>query len=447
MMEKGKTLLYPAAILLAAFAYFLLGYDTERSNFPQLIGLVVLISACSYFIYQKSKHTNYIFWTGLAFRAVLLLAIPFFSQDFYRFIWDGELIVNSINPYSFTPNELMANTAISFPNKALLFEKMGSLSARYNSNYPPVNQFFFAVAAWVGTTSFFAKVLVLKLLIVLADVGIFFIGKKVLQHFKMDEKRIAFYFLNPLVIIELTGNLHFEGVMLFFFLTGIGLLIQKKIVLSASFVGLAIATKLVPLMLLPFFIRRMSVKNNAAFFATLAIMGAAFFYACFGLDNISHYLSTIALWFNNFEFNGSIYYLLKEIGFATSGYNMIAVFGKLLAALSILTILGLSFFDYKRKGNNFFHFLCLALTAYLFFSTTVHPWYLVTLIGLSVFTNFKFILWWSISIFISYAAYTVNGFNEKGFALLVEYLPIYIMAFIEVKVFVKKLNADALIER
>ncbi len=446
-MQKGKIFLYPAAIIIAALAYFLLGYHTERSNFPQLLVLVVLSSICSFLINQKSKTTNDILWIGLAFRAVLIFAIPFFSQDFYRFIWDGELILKSINPYSFTPNELMANTTISFPNKALLFEKMGSLSAKYNSNYPPVNQIFFAAAAWIGATSFFAKVLVLKLFIVMADVGIFFVGKKLLQHFKMDEKRIAFYFLNPLVIIELTGNLHFEGVMLFFCLVGIWFLLQKKIILSASFVGLAIATKLVPLMLLPFFIKKMSIKNNLTFFATLATMGAAFFYACFGLNNISHYLSTIALWFNNFEFNASIYYLLKEIGFAISGYNMIAVFGKLLAALSIITILGLSFLDYKRKGNNFFPFLCLALTAYLFFSTTVHPWYLVTLIGLSIFTDFKFILWWSISIFISYAAYAVNGFNEKGFALLIEYVPVYIIAFVEIKAFVKKLNARATIER
>lgn len=446
-MEKRKFFQHLAPILLTAIAYFFLGYYTERSHFYQLFGLVLLVSICSFIILKNSKHTNEILWIGLAFRAILFFAIPFFSQDFYRFIWDGELVLKAINPYSFTPNELIANNAISFPNKTLLFEKMGSLSARYNSNYPPVNQLFFTVAAWIGATSFFAKVLVLKFFIVLADVGIFFIGKKILQHYKLDEKRIAFYFLNPLVLIELTGNLHFEGVMLFFFLTGIWLLLHNKILQAAVFVGLAIATKLVPLMLLPFFIKRMNLKNNLLFFTTLGVMGIGFFYACFGLENISHYLSTIALWFNNFEFNASIYYLLKEIGFAIKGYNMIAVFGKVLPVLSIITILILSFLDYKNKGKNLFSFLCLALTTYLFFSTTVHPWYLITLIGLSIFTDFKFILLWSISAFISYAAYTADGFNENGLALVVEYLPIYIFAFVEVNTFVKKLNKQVVIER
>ena len=425
------------ATAIAALAYFLLAFHTERENFFQLILLVLSAAACGYYIHVKTENTIDIFWIGLIFRAVIFISVPFFSQDFYRFIWDGELIVHGMNPYAFTPNELIGNTAFQFPNKDLLFNKMGSLSAKYNSNYPPVNQVFFAAAAAISGLSLLGKMLILKLFVVLADMGIFFIGRKILTHYKLEEKQIAFYFLNPLIVIELTGNLHFEGVMLFFLLLGVYTFLHKKLFLAATFISMAIATKLVPLILLPFFIRRMTWKENLIFFGSLALLGAFTFYFCFGAENISHYLSSIALWFNNFEFNASIYFVLRAIGFAINGYNMIAVFGKILPVVSVIIIVVLAFVDYKQNRKNIFPFLSLALAAYLMCATTVHPWYIVTLVGLGVFTNFKFTLIWSILVFISYHAYANDHFSENSIALLLEYIPVYLLAAMEVTRYLK----------
>jgi hypothetical protein len=53
----------------------------------------------------------------------------------------------------------------------------------------------------------------------------FYFGGKLLANLGME----IFYFgiINPLVLIELTGNLHFEGVMLSFFVWGMYLLQQN----------------------------------------------------------------------------------------------------------------------------------------------------------------------------------------------------------------------------
>jgi hypothetical protein len=117
---------------------------------------------------------------------------------------------------------------------------------------------------------------------------------------------------------------------------------------------------------------------------------------------------------------------------------MIAVFGKLLPATSVIIILILAIVDYKQNRKNIFSFLSLGLAAYLMCATTVHPWYIVTLLGLSIFTDFKFIAVWSVLVFLSYYAYANDSFNESSFALFFEYVPVYLLAIIEVTRFLKK---------
>ncbi len=425
---------------VVALGYFYAGFHVEKNEFAKLMAVVLLLSAGGFYLHQNCSDSRILLGIGIIFRAVLLFAVPFLSQDFYRFIWDGELVLKGINPYQFTPNELMANTNLLITDKALLYEKMGSLSAKYNSNYPPVNQLFFAIAASLGTASLLAKVLVMKAIVIFADVGTFLIGRKLLLHLNIEPKRINLYFLNPLIIIELSGNLHFEGVMIFFLLAGIYLLLKKKMVMAAIYTGLAIATKLVPLMLLPFYIRQMKFRQNLIFFAMLCVSGIGMFLLCFGKENISHYLATIALWFNNFEFNASIYFVVKELGFAWKGYNMIAVFGKMLSAIAVLIILLLTLQSFKKNAGNFFAYLTLSFATYLMLSTTIHPWYLSTLLALSIFTHFRFVLLWCLLIFLSYHAYVVPEVKELWYVLVIEYLPVYTLAFVEIRKWLVEAN-------
>ena len=44
---------------------------------------------------------------GLVFRLIILISTPNLSQDFYRFFWDGQLILNGFNPYLNTPNQII----------------------------------------------------------------------------------------------------------------------------------------------------------------------------------------------------------------------------------------------------------------------------------------------------------------------------------------------------
>ncbi|MDZ7649457.1 MAG: glycosyltransferase 87 family protein [Cytophagales bacterium] len=70
------------------------------------------------------------------------------------------------------------------------------------------------------------------------------------------------YALNPLAYHRAyIGNLHFEGLVLFFILVTVYALGKQKVVQSAAYIALAIATKLVPIIFLPALLRAQGFKN------------------------------------------------------------------------------------------------------------------------------------------------------------------------------------------
>lgn len=132
-----------------------------------------------------------------------------------------------------------------------------------------------------------------------------------------------------------------------------------------------------------------------------------------------------SLWFGNFEFNASLYYIAREIGYWFRGWNEIAIIGKLLPLLTLLFILYLSFFKKTQTTKQLIAVMLFAFTFYLFTSTTVHPWYVATILILSVFTNYKFPLVWSGIVIISYLAYANSDNTENLWIIGLEYLIVY----------------------
>ena len=49
--------------------------------------------------------------------------------------------------------------------------------------------------------------------------------------------------------------------------------------------------------------------------------------------------------------------------------------------------------------------MTIAFFIYLLLSATIHPWYLLPLLGLGLFTNYSFPIVWSFTIFFSYLIY------------------------------------------
>ncbi|ARV06513.1 mannosyltransferase [Polaribacter sp. SA4-10] len=437
-------------ITVSTILYFIFAYFLERTAFGTLLFLWVSLFSCFYFLI-KSKDINFSTLVGLTilFRFVFLFAIPNLSQDFYRFIWDGRMILEGLNPYLSLPETFIQQGLNPIAETANLFNGMGEMNASHYTNYPPINQLCFLITALFASKSIFGSVVVLRILIILADIGILYFGKKLLERLHLPIKNIFWYVLNPFIIIEMTGNLHFEPVMLFFLIWAFYKLHQQKWIFAAILIACSISVKLIPLLFLPLFYQWF-IKNTASWFS--GIKKLAFFYFIiftttiilflpfYSTEFIDNYSNSVGLWFGKFEFNASFYYIFRKIGYLITGYNEIAIIGKITPFLTIGFLLIITFF---RKNDTLPQLITASLFGlcfYYFTATTVHPWYLATPLILSVFTKYRFPLIWSFIMILSYQAYANLPWKENLWFIGLEYFILYAFLIYEVKPISKRYN-------
>ena len=430
---KSNRLVFLLTLLTSVF-YLNFAYDVVRSDFIKLISLYGALFFVTHKLLQISKG-NFLTLAGIGilFRLIFIVAIPNLSQDFYRFLWDGRLLIQGINPYLFTPDQVLnhptALLKVSMPQAQELFNGMGGLSASHFSNYPPINQLFFTITAVFAGKSILGSVVVLRVIMILADIGILYFGKKLLENLSLPVNNIFWYFLNPFIIIELTGNLHFEGVMLFFIIWSLYLLHSGKWFWAALILAVSVGVKLIPLLFLPLFFQYFTQKKtlakglwNFTKFCLVVIGTVLLLFAPFlSSEFILNFSNTINLWFQNFEFNASIYNIIKWIGFEYYDTNLIKPYGSISPFLVIAILLILTFFRKNRSTKELITAMLFGISIYFLFATTVHPWYICTPLILSIFTRYKFPIIWSAAVILSYSAYGINEFSENLWLVALEY--------------------------
>ncbi|MDC0176928.1 mannosyltransferase [Polaribacter sp.] len=431
--HKDVLLISLTTLLYITFAYLL-----KRIEFGQLLFLWLSLFG-SFYLLLKNKKTSTLTLVGLVvlFRLIFLFATPNLSQDFYRFIWDGRMILKGFNPYLSLPETIIQQgTELIYEGRAL-YNGMGEMNGSHYTNYPPINQLCFFIAALFASKTIFGSVLVLRIIIILADIGVLYFGIKLLKRLNLPVKNIFWYALNPFIIIEMTGNLHFEPVMLFFLIWCLYKLHQQKWALGAVLFACSISVKLIPLLFLPLFYqwfiynkslqisKRHRFYNLIGFYAIILIITILLFLPFYSLEFVENYASSVSLWFQNFEFNASFYYIFREVGYLFSDWNQIAIIGKITPIMTIAFLIIVTFFRKNRSMIQMITALLFGICFYYFTTTTVHPWYLATPLILSIFTKYRFPIIWTIAIIFSYQVYANSPWQENLWFVALEYTILY----------------------
>lgn len=415
------------SFVLWSLLFAIIAYIVPRTSGTILLSLYAVISLVYFYFITHFNDSN---WWFIIPRIVFLFSIPSLSDDVYRFIWDGKLSNININPYLYLPSDSKSFIPANYLNSfETLFKSLNS--PNYYSVYPPINQgVFFIISSAVFKTTI-SSIIALRLILISFDLATIVVINKICFSLGFSgsktKKILTTYALNPLILLEISANLHFEGMMLFFIFVTVYFLVNTKPYLAAICLGLAINCKLVPLIFLPSLIKTLGIKKGLSFCLVVFLLNITLFSVLWDEQILHNIGSSLSLYFQNFEFNASIYFILRKLGFLIVEYNLISIIGKVSAVLVLLLIVKISFKNFLLIDK-----WILSLFVYLSFATTVHPWYIIPLFGLSLFGNFKFPLVWTCTIFLSYLSYTEFGVNENSFVLLLEYVPVFVLAYWEI---------------
>lgn len=424
-----------------------LGYFARRDDFGSFIGAYGLFFGLyALLVFREKPVDNDAIWyrnLGIVLRIALLFSLPNLSDDYYRFIWDGRLLAQGINPFLHSPAHYMTLEKLPEGLSAALYGQLNS--PQYHTVYPPVCQLVFGLAGWLFSSSDRATVLLIKLFLLGCEV-VTIIGltgltprpplqgrgggdsnPRTLSPSPLERgprgEASLFYALNPLAILEITGNCHFEGAMICFLVLGLRALERGKLTAGAAWWALATASKLLPPLFLPLAWRWLGWRKGWRFNLLFGLFCLLLFAPLLQPEVLRNMGSSLRLYFRQFEFNASLYYLVKFSANQFSKYETGRVVGPVLSLATMLGVIVLAFWKLKKNSptTTLWDAMGLASTLYLFHSTTVHPWYATAPLALLLNGRRRFAVVWSGLIALSYSHYNGGAFEEKWGLIALEY--------------------------
>jgi alpha-1,6-mannosyltransferase len=332
------------------------------------------------------------------------------QTDQIRYVWDGILTMRGENPYTLAPADHLFFSA--FPGNQQLNH------ANLPTIYPPLAQWIFGLSTvfnpmlWYGYLGWEWAPVQMPALGFTLEIGWKIMAGLVAAAslFLLRARRWDLFFLHPLILITWLGNSHVDLLMcaclILLFEGGRRLMpIRESIVLSAG-----ILTKGSPLLFVPFFAVRWFRKfpRPAVFGASLAlcctlVAAPILYYQITSNGNFFHSPKVFA---QNWVFFGYMSGFFGDIGKLLGSNDPINL--ARIACLSIWIPLYLFLIALALHARVSTRLLCfMVYTSFLWFSPTLHPWYLIGMLylGLPYIQIFPVIWIWPVLALTSHIYY------------------------------------------
>jgi hypothetical protein len=349
---------------------------------------------------------------ALLFRLCMWVSVPTLSDDIYRYLWEGKLVADGINPFVHAPSD----PSLAHLQDSAVFPHINH--KEYAAIYPPLNQFVFSLSMIVSPT-----ITSMKTTFILFDLLTMALLFFILRERQLDPARIIIYAWNPLIIMEFAGSGHLDSAGIFFLMLALYLFTKKQHWSPALSLALAFLIKFIPLLFVPFLLIRRKSINLCIFFFT-----ALFFYLPF-LDAGEKLFESLLAYSEHWVFNASFYEVLLWIGISPLQSRKISL-------ILLLLIVMVIFFHYAQKKSDeqegsIYYVGFVVLGSFMLLTPTLHPWYLCWMVPFLVIFPNRAWIYFTGSVFLSYFVlkdYVEAGVWKENIAVkLFEYLPLYIL--------------------
>ena len=393
---------------MAGFAC-LLGYVVlawySRGTFEEpglgvFFGLIAWVSipvALVFFLDAELTFLKVFIW-ALAFRLCGLGGEPLFEDDFFRYLWDGYLFVETGTPYGHIPADSFGDSYLPAFATVLL---NGINYPDLPTIYGPTNQIIFAIGHLLSPGS----LVPLQVAFIALDLLIIWLLSRFAKL-----KYLLLYAWCPLVIKEFAFTAHPDVIGICCLLFAFVMAHRRYMVFAGVTLAFAVGAKVFALLLAPFLLVKAGLRGVAGFVLTLFVL-----YFPFLIQGSSEFTS-LMIFAGNWEFNASLYALLAA---GTSPF-----WAKLVLGAFYSIFLVIFFRTYRRQRFDRIPRGDLIFGTFLMCAPVVNPWYLIWVLPFAVLYP-SLTAWVAASvIFLSYASTVHLGdFDADPFAL-----PIWVLS-------------------
>ncbi len=317
-------------------------------------------------------------WAGaVVFRLLVLTTPPTLSDDLYRYLWDGHVLLHGINPYRYAPNA---------PELAALRDALWARLPYSNipTIYPPLLQLLFA-----AVTAISHSVTAWKVAATLFDLGTGWFLVRALAATGRPRTWAALYLWHPLVVVEFAGSGHADSVGLCLVAAALAAWAARRWTASGVALTLAGLVKFLPWVALPALLPRLRWR-----WAFLPVIVAALYlpFQLHGVDALGSLGVFAAKWrANDFLFT----FLFRESGALEPSLRQAKLWGAIIVGVVWLTTIAL-----RRPLPSVYAWTVGAL---LLVSPVAHPWYVLWLLPAAVLCRQPAWWLWTITVFLAYA--------------------------------------------
>jgi alpha-1,6-mannosyltransferase len=327
------------------------------------------------------------------------------DDDIHRYVWDGHLQRLGYNPYLVVPSD-PAVKGLHTP------ETHNLNNPDLPSPYPAGAQLFFRAVTAIHESTF-----ALKVAFVVCEFAIVFVLLDLLRRKQRAHLVLAFAW-NPLLAIEVAGSGHIDIVGALLLVVSAAALVRRWRGTAAVALGLAIVVKLLPVVLLPLYWKRVRIRDVALAAAVVGLLYAPF------LSHGRIPIGSLGTYVKSFRFNGPVFAALGQVAPP-----------QLLAGLAVLVGLVTSTWLRSAAPEWSPGQFAWPMAASLLCAPVVFPWYLLGLLPFLMSASTWLIVIWTVSIIPVYVQWHLRTLGRPwgalpGWVMLLEYGCVAIAAVI-----------------